>query len=146
MSSYGFAINVLLSRTNDIDEICPRLDLCPAPSSAGYSNPVLQEQAALPTPELQLARRQDDSCTLCHMVFDQVYSMLNDSSDQRMIENALDTSCLHLPDAVSGECEKLVAEFTAPAIQLLIHAVDSDRICSAVRMCKAKPNKNDEKV
>ena len=72
--------------------------------------------------------------------------MLNDSSDQRMIKNALDTVCLHLPDSVSNECEKLVAEFTGPAIELLIHLVDTDRICSAMRMCKPKPNRDYEKV
>ncbi len=72
--------------------------------------------------------------------------MLNDSSDQRMIENILDTVCLHLPDSVSNECEKLVAEFTGPAIEMLINVVDTDRICSTLRMCKVKPNKDDEKV
>ncbi len=71
--------------------------------------------------------------------------MLNDTSDQRMIKNALDTVCLHLPDSISNECEKLVAEFTKPAIELLINLVDTDTLCAAFRMCKAKPNKDDKK-
>ncbi len=60
---------LLLRGAGGGEETCTRLQLCP---SEEVARDPLEEQAALPTPEMQLARRSDDSCTMCHMVFDQV--------------------------------------------------------------------------
>ena len=65
MATYGQAMRLLQAAGED--KVCQRLQIC----HSGLRDP-LEEQAAMPTPELQVARRQDDSCTLCHMVFDQV--------------------------------------------------------------------------
>ncbi len=69
MSNYGRAMRLLLTKGGRRqEEVCPLLQVCPL---YGTYDP-MEEQADLPTPKLQVERRKDDSCTLCHMVFDQV--------------------------------------------------------------------------
>jgi hypothetical protein len=81
--------------------------------------------------------REDDSCALCQMVFEEVFSVLNDSTNVHEIQNVLDTVCYRsLPESLSNECEKLVAEFTAPVVQMIVHAANPDLICSGIKLCK----------
>jgi len=88
------------------------------------------------------------------MVFEQVLSMLNDTTDDHEIQNVLDTVCDHLPQSISNECEKLVAEFTVknevqqyfiklvdnqvPVLQWIAQEASPGVICSGLKLCREK--------
>ncbi len=136
MDIYSPALIRLLKRGIDPSTVCARLDLCPDrllmlvaadDANAPRDNPVIA------------ARKSSQGCAMCEMVFDTVYSMLNDSTNQHEVQNVLDTICYHLPSSVSEECERLVEKYTVPALDLILQAVTADEICAKLKLCQEPP-------
>lgn len=129
VSTYGPALVQMIIHEIDPSEMCSRLQLC--------TGNILQEQLAVSdVPAIQMLRRETEQCTLCEYAMDTMFSVLNDTSDQEMVKNLLDTMCYKLmPASISNECEKLVSEYTNEIINLVIANFTPDQVCSGLQLC-----------
>ena len=89
--------------------------------------------------QLQGPKLADETCALCEFALDEVYSMLNDTTDRQEIVNVLDTFCFRvMPSSIESKCEKLVDSYSGFIIDMILESYTPDEICKAIKLCKNK--------
>ena len=136
VNTYGPAVVQLLIHDVDPGQICPRLSLCV--SGGGGLLGHEDEVSSLPD-VLQRPIKASETCALCEFALDEIYGMLNDTSDRQEILNVLDTFCFRvMPSSIEGKCEKLVDSYSGFIIDMILESYTPDEICKALKLCKSQ--------
>merc|ERR1712002_947915 len=72
------------------------------------------------------------SCDMCQMVLTEVFSVLKDPSDQRMVENVLESICYRLPDSWETNCENFVERYTGMILDFIVSGLNPNGVCIAM--------------
>jgi len=96
--------------------------------------PLVKLRPATPVKALTLS---GSKCEMCDMVMVEVFSFLEDKSDQRMVKNVLDTICYRLPLPAKYErrCEDFVAKYTGDILDFIVNGFEPEQICVALSLC-----------
>ena len=85
---------------------------------------------------------KDNTCVLCKYVISTLDGMLEDKTNEKEIEEALESLCSFLPSSMRKQCDTFVETYTDLIIDLLTKDVSPEMVCSNLGLCKtliAKP-------
>lgn len=106
-------------------------------SKVPVATPLVKLKPATPVKTLSLS---DSKCEMCDMVMTEVFSFLQDKSDQRMVKNVLETICyrLPLPTKYERKCEDFMEKYTSSIVEFIVNGLEPEEICSAISLCGRK--------
>merc|ERR1711972_358393 len=92
----------------------------------------VQQTALVPATKLTASSSQ---CEICQFAATELFSILEDPYDQRMVKNALESICYRLPNVVDRRCEQFVEGYTAKILDLIASGLGPDQLCLALNIC-----------
>merc|ERR1711972_876685 len=92
----------------------------------------VQQTALVPATKLTASSSQ---CEICQFAATELFSILEDPYDQRMVKNALESICYRLPNVVGRRCEQFVEGYTAKILDLITSGLGPDQLCLALNIC-----------
>jgi len=92
------------------------------------------QQVAL-VPAAQELTAESSQCEICQFAATELFSILKDPYDQRMVENVLESICYRLPNSVERRCEQFVEGYTAKILDLITTGLGPDQLCLALNVC-----------
>lgn len=92
------------------------------------------QQVAL-VPAAQELTAESSQCEICQFAATELFSILQDPYDQRMVENVLESICYRLPNSVERRCEQFVEGYTAKILDLITTGLGPDQLCLALNVC-----------
>merc|ERR1712168_142815 len=92
------------------------------------------QQVAL-VPATQELTAESSQCDICQFAAEELFSILKDPYDQRMVENVLESICYRLPNSVERRCEQFVEGYTAKILDLITSGLGPDQLCLALNIC-----------
>merc|ERR1712223_1216565 len=110
--------------------LCSLVGLCKSQPSLPAA-PV-QQTALLPATKLTASSSQ---CEICQFAATELFSILEDPYDQRMVKNALESICYRLPNVVDRRCEQFVEGYTAKILDLITSGLGPVQLCLALNIC-----------
>merc|ERR1719412_2761030 len=110
--------------------LCSLVGLCKSQPSLPAA-PVKQT-ALVPATKLTATSSQ---CEICQFAATELFSILEDPYDQRMVKNALESICYRLPNVVDRRCEQFVEGYTAKILDLITSGLGPDQLCLALNIC-----------
>merc|ERR1712004_437668 len=110
--------------------LCSLVGLCKSQPSLPAA-PV-QQTALVPATKLTASSSQ---CEICQFAATDLFSILEDPYDQRMVKNALESICYRLPNVVDRRCEQFVEGYTAKILDLITSGLGPDQLCLALNIC-----------
>ncbi|PIK44812.1 hypothetical protein BSL78_18317 [Apostichopus japonicus] len=121
VSEYGpLAINFLLQYL-DPNMICGEIGFC----------------AALPKQSMSLPSLNGDQCTDCKNFFQDVATLLKNSSVQQMILQEIGMLCNELGPSIGPQCQQYVTEYGPLVFNMLLQYLDPTAICGDIGFCTA---------
>ena len=81
---------------------------------------------------------KDNTCVLCKYVISTLDGMLEDKTNEKEIEEALESLCSFLPSSMSKQCDTFVETYTDLIIDLLTKDVSPQMVCSNLGLCSGK--------
>ncbi|XP_071829151.1 uncharacterized protein [Apostichopus japonicus] len=121
VSEYGpLAINFLLQYL-DPNMICGEIGFC----------------AALPKQSLSFPSLNGDQCTDCKNFFQDVATLLKNSSVQQMILQEIGMLCNELGPSIGPQCQQYVTEYGPLVFNMLLQYLDPTAICGDIGFCTA---------
>jgi len=107
------------------------------------------QQVAL-VPATKELTAESSQCEICQFAAEELFSILKDPYDQRMVENVLESICYRLPNSVERRCEQFVEGYTAKILDLITSGLGPDQLCLALNVCpgtqEVVPVKEEETV
>merc|ERR1740131_66666 len=109
--------------TKDVtpEMICTNLGLCADKFSV---------RRPIPQP-----KTEDTGCVICEYVISTLDGMLEDKTNEKEIEEALESLCSYLPSSMMKQCDTFVDTYTALIIDLLTKDVSPDMVCGNLGLC-----------
>jgi len=106
--------------TNGVEpeEVCAALSLC-------------AKKMVKPLP----VKVEKPNCVLCEYVINTVDQMLDDQSNVKQIEAALEKVCSVLPKSLSSQCNSFVDGYTEIIIDMLTKDVSPQQVCENLGLC-----------
>jgi len=92
------------------------------------------QQVAL-VPATKELTAESSQCEICQFAAEELFSILKDPYDQRMVENVLESICYRLPNSVERRCEQFVEGYTAKILDLITSGLGPDQLCLALNVC-----------
>jgi len=92
----------------------------------------VQQVALVPATKLTASSSQ---CEICQFAATELFSILEDPYDQRMVKNVLESICYRLPNSVERRCEQFVEGYTAKILDLITSGLGPDQLCLALNVC-----------
>lgn len=124
VNTYAPAIIQMLVEEIDPQQICTMLHLCDQKAN------ILGDDAGL------LSLQMSSNCEMCEFALNEVFSVLNDTDNQDMVRNVLDSICYRLPSSIDRTCEAWVDKYTNFIVHMIVNEMTPDEICRAMDMCK----------
>jgi len=124
INTYEPAIVELLAREIREAQICTMLRLCD------------QEVLENTGPQGSVIVEKSSSCEMCEFALNEVFSVLRDHDNQRMVKNVLESICYRLPNSIERSCENFVEKYTATIINMIVNGLSPDEICRAIDLCR----------
>jgi len=81
---------------------------------------------------------KDNTCVLCKYVISTLDGMLEDKTNEKEIEEALESLCSFLPSSMRKQCDTFVETYTNLIIDLLTKDVSPEMVCSNLGLCKGQ--------
>ena len=81
---------------------------------------------------------KDNTCVLCKYVISTLDGMLEDKTNEKEIEEALESLCSFLPSSMRKQCDTFVETYTDLIIDLLTKDVSPEMVCSNLGLCSDK--------
>merc|ERR1712147_554673 len=110
--------------------LCSLVGLCKSQPSLPAAT--VQQTALVPATKLTASSSQ---CEICQFAATELFSILEDPYDQRMVKNALESICYRLPNVVDRRCEQFVEGYTAKILDLITSGLGPDQLCLALNIC-----------
>ena len=77
----------------------------------------------------------DNTCVLCKYVISTLDGLLEDKTNEKEIEEALESLCSFLPSSMMKQCDTFVDTYTDLIIDLLTKDVSPDMVCGNLGLC-----------
>jgi len=81
---------------------------------------------------------KDNTCVLCKYVISTLDGMLEDKTNEKEIEEALESLCSFLPSSMRKQCDTFVETYTNLIIDLLTKDVSPEMVCSNLGLCSGR--------
>ena len=81
---------------------------------------------------------KDNTCVLCKYVISTLDGMLEDKTNEKEIEEALESLCSFLPSSLRKQCDTFVETYTNLIIDLLTKDVSPEMVCSNLGLCSGR--------
>ena len=78
---------------------------------------------------------KDNTCVLCKYVISTLDGLLEDKTNEKEIEEALESLCSFLPSSMMKQCDTFVDTYTNLIIDLLTKDVSPDMVCGNLGLC-----------
>jgi len=79
---------------------------------------------------------KDNNCVLCKYVISTLDGILEDKTNEKEIEEALEGLCSYLPSSVTKECDAFVTTYTSLIIDMLSKDVTPEMVCDNLGLCQ----------
>jgi len=120
VDKYADMVMEVISKSLSPDQLCQAIDLCDAGETSSAAN------------------FGDTGCVLCEYVISNLDKMLKDKTNEKEIEDALESVCSLMPSSVEKQCDQFVDNYTELILQLLTGEVTPDEVCQYIGLCKPK--------
>ena len=81
---------------------------------------------------------KDNTWVLCKYSISTLDGMLEDKTNEKEIEEALESLCSFLPSSMRKQCDTFVETYTNLIIDLLTKDVSPEMVCSNLGLCKGQ--------
>ncbi|WAQ96189.1 SAP-like protein [Mya arenaria] len=137
----------MLVKDIDINTICQEIGLCPALTSSSLGtdvviSPLMKPMDTLPLMLPSVGKETENNvqanaieCEACQEVMKYLNSQLQENKTEEHIKEVLKEVCSRMPSAISGECSKLVDQYTQLIIDYILLSESPDAICKSLRLC-----------
>ncbi|XP_052768278.1 uncharacterized protein LOC128208756 [Mya arenaria] len=137
----------MLVKDIDINTICQEIGLCPALTSSSLGtdvviSPLMKPMDTLPLMLPSVGKETENNvqanaieCEACQEVMKYLDSQLQENKTEEHIKEVLKEVCSRMPSAISGECSKLVDQYTQLIIDYILLSESPDAICKSLRLC-----------
>lgn len=127
IETYTEIIIDMLTKDVTPEMICTNLGLCADKFTVIRAAPVVE----------------DNKCILCEYVITTLDGMIEDKTNKKQIEDALESICSYLPGSIGKQCDTFVETYTDMIIDMLVKDVSPELICTNLGLCK-KTHINDD--
>ncbi|KAK7113801.1 prosaposin-like [Littorina saxatilis] len=140
VSEYGPVVFQILVAELDPKTICQTIGVCNATktdkklTAVPLSSP-MGTVHILPAQLAKVKVAASPQCALCEFVMSKLESMLTTNATEEQIEAALKQVCNLLPKSIADECDSFVTEYGPMVINLLLHEVGPQAVCTALGLC-----------
>jgi len=124
VEAYTAEILDFITNAVEPEQACAALKLCSG-----------SKRKFKPLPAPVPSKPAPPSCVLCEYVINTVDQMLEDKSNEKQIEEALDKVCAYLPKSIGSQCKSFVDGYTEIIIDMLTKDVSPEQVCQNLGLC-----------
>jgi len=126
VEAYTAPILDFITNGLDPEDVCAALSLC---------KDKLRLSKLPAVKQLPALKAEKPSCVLCEYVINTVDKMLEDQSNVKQIEAALEQVCGVLPKSLASQCQSFVDGYTEIIIDMLTKDVSPQQVCENLGLC-----------
>lgn len=144
----GVAVQMLMHMNKQPKEICALFGFCDEVKKVPMKTLVPANVAIkniLPALELMEPHEKDLMqnaifCRACQFLMQKVSELIANNGTEELLIKGLGNACSLLPPPSSTKCQEVVETYGPSLLDILLHEVSPDLLCSAFLLCSASPD------